>query len=264
LRVCSIDGCNEKHEAKGYCKRHYRSYYKYGDPLYIENNKQNKMKIPYEENHKIINGVEYKKCKICNEWFPMNEEYFYKNKTNRTDGYHTYCKECTKEKTYKWQAANIEKKREHSRIWHLNPERREKIRSNHRKYKQNGGYKKWQQTHPEKIRKYRNKRQHKIHEISNEEWESCKRYFNYSCAYCGMTEEEHKRKYNQQLHKEHVEHEGANDLSNCVPACKLCNSSKWETSLEEWYTPSNKHYNLERLNKILKWLNEDYLKFKTK
>lgn len=36
MKACSIDGCVKKHEAKGYCKVHYRSFTKYGDPLYVE------------------------------------------------------------------------------------------------------------------------------------------------------------------------------------------------------------------------------------
>lgn len=33
MQVCSIEGCNEKHNAKGYCQFHYDSYRYYGDPL---------------------------------------------------------------------------------------------------------------------------------------------------------------------------------------------------------------------------------------
>lgn len=106
MRVCSIEGCNEKHEAKGYCKRHYRSYYKYDDPLQIERNKRKF----YEENHKIIDGVEYKKCKICEEWYPCNDKYFYKNKSNK-DGLHPYCKKCTSKKSFEYEKAHPEKRK---------------------------------------------------------------------------------------------------------------------------------------------------------
>jgi hypothetical protein len=33
MRTCSVDGCTKKHEAKGYCDKHYQKYIKYGDPL---------------------------------------------------------------------------------------------------------------------------------------------------------------------------------------------------------------------------------------
>jgi len=35
------------------------------------------------------------------------------------------------------------------------------------------------------------------------------------------------------LHKEHVDDNGANDLSNCVPSCQSCNSTKNLKTLEE-------------------------------
>jgi len=31
------------------------------------------------------------------------------------------------------------------------------------------------------------KRYHKKHKISNKEWLDCKKYFNYQCAYCGIS-----------------------------------------------------------------------------
>lgn len=34
-RTCSIDGCTNKHDARGYCSTHYGRYRRYGDPLYI-------------------------------------------------------------------------------------------------------------------------------------------------------------------------------------------------------------------------------------
>lgn len=31
---CSIEGCSRKHEARGFCKPHYKQFMKHGDPLY--------------------------------------------------------------------------------------------------------------------------------------------------------------------------------------------------------------------------------------
>ena len=35
MRVCTIDGCDSKHEAKGFCDKHYQKFKKYGDPLKV-------------------------------------------------------------------------------------------------------------------------------------------------------------------------------------------------------------------------------------
>jgi hypothetical protein len=75
--------------------------------------------------------------------------------------------------------------------------------------------------------------------------------------------EDHFRKYNENIiksdfHKEHVNHEGSNYLDNCVPSCIVCNSSKARKQLNDWYNEDNPIYSEERLNKILKWINDDY------
>jgi len=52
-----------------------------------------------------------------------------------------------------------------------------------------------------------------------------------------------------------------NDLSNCVPSCKQCNSQKHTDSLEEWYNEDNIKYSKRRFNRIHKWLDGDYKKY---
>jgi len=106
-------------------------------------------------------------------------------------------------------------------------------------------------------------RQHKNHNITKGEWESCKKYFDYKCAYCGFPIEDHYRIYAGKLqkidlHKEHVDHEGSSDLSNCVPSCKTCNDFKHKFELDEWYNKYNINYTKERYDKIIKWITEDY------
>lgn len=111
------------------------------------------------------------------------------------------------------------------------------------------------------MREYRIKRKEKSHDITATEWDNCKLYFNYSCAYCGMAEKEHKLKYKQQLHKEHVDPNGANDLRNCVPACKICNVKKHDSNFYNWYTHVIDGYTDTRKLTIERWLKEDYKNF---
>ena len=33
-RICKVDGCNNQHEAKGYCNKHYKKWRRCGDPLF--------------------------------------------------------------------------------------------------------------------------------------------------------------------------------------------------------------------------------------
>lgn len=230
-------------------------------------------KYKYEDYHKVIDEIEYKRCayheKYFGEevWFPCTEEYFYKNKLNKSDGLYPECKECSKKKTIEHQLNNPKRTKESKHNWHQNnnsaartkqwrkdnPERKQEYQSYYFK------------SNPDKLRIYNQNHQHKEHKITNKEWLACKNYFGNSCAYCGMHVDNHYQNFKGSLrkcdlHKEHANHFGANDLSNCVPACLSCNSHKWQFELEKWYK-EYPAFTQERLNKIMKWLNEDYKKY---
>jgi hypothetical protein len=205
-----------------------------------------------------------KQCSACLEKFTATSENFYKNKNN-SDGLHSYCKECAKSKSLKYRNENIERAREISRNYYLKDKEKHrkvvKAWDHKNKEKKKAYLKDWQQNNKDKISEYRIARSNKKHDISLNEWENCKAYFNNECAYCGISETEAKVKYNNVLHKEHVDHEGANDLSNCIPACKSCNSSKHENNFEEWYSEKNTNFTYDRLEKIVKWLSDDFYKY---
>jgi hypothetical protein len=199
--------------------------------------------------------------------FPATTEYFYKNKSSK-DGLDPYCKE--------------DKKRR-SRLWETNPDNNEKLRANkvrnnqkpnvkrvkkinNERRRKEGKFQEYYYNNPSKYQGYREERKHKIHEISETEWQCCKDYFLNECAYCGLHISEHFNYYAKNLiwtdfHKEHVDDEGSNNLSNCVPSCKSCNCQKWSYSLDEWYNIRNSVFQVLRLDKINKWLYEDYKKY---
>lgn len=214
----------------------------------------------YNRTHKEVSGIIYKICPKCEEWFIESKDNFYYQ--NGKSG--TNCKRCEIKKSDKrmrehhdehlvivnnWRRSHMEYKAEHCR-----------------KRVANGKAGKWQQDNPDKIKQYRLKREeNKTHTISKKEWKDCQEYFNNSCAYCGLPIEEHFTTYRGitkqgNFQKEHVDHEGANDLSNCVPSCKTCNSSKHNIDFEEWYQQQT-FYSEERLDIIYKWLSEDYKKY---
>lgn len=225
-------------------------------------NKTRKPSMSYEDSHKITNGIELKLCNTCEEWFPMTEEFYYKNKSSKIDGFNPYCKECTKKKSSKWQKDNPERYKEIRKATEEKPRTKLLKREMSRKLSAEGKRKEWQKKNKDKLYNYGRERVlNKTHEISKEEWEHCLAYFDFSCAYCGLSEQRHKELYSQRLHKEHVDPKGANDLSNNIPSCKICNSKKHDYTLEEWYRKDNElcgSYSYERLEKIKNWLNEGY------
>jgi hypothetical protein len=223
----------------------------------------------YQKYHKEINGELYKCCSKHTEyfpnedsWFPCTLDNFYKRNTR--DGLSTYCKKCESKKNHQWGKENKDKRHTYVRRDYLKHNgRKDYYKALSKRLIDNGHRKEWEQNNPEKIKQYRLYReQNKTHKISKKEWLDCKEYFNNECAYCGLSIEEHYIRRNGELklgdfHREHVQHDGANDLSNCVPSCKICNSSKGTYKLEDWYI-NQEFFNEDKMNKIHKWLNEDY------
>ncbi len=206
-------------------------------------------------------------CKWCNKEKPLTD--FYSENKKKVDGtpyiyYHPECKECTKDSATKWRKKpeNREKFLENRKRMNSKPKQKALVKKRSQKFREIGYYKKWQDENKDKIQLYNQFRNmHKKHDITEEEWYICKEYFNFECAYCGMNEIDHLILYNQQLHKDHVDHEGSNDITNCVPACKVCNSSKKTNTIEEWYNSNNSTYSEERIHKIFNWLFIDVYNF---
>jgi hypothetical protein len=223
----------------------------------------------YEQTHKIIDEVEHKQCSKCKEFKPMNKEHFYTSKYNTVDAFKSQCKVCDLE-YYKIKNAKPENKAAQSKRykeWHQKNKQRmnEKCKQWMKDHKEQTKeyYKNWQTSEEGKEwnRIYTKQRaEHKTHNISKKQWEECRMFFDNECAYCGMPFDIHKEVFNEGLHKEHVDPFGSNELSNCVPACKMCNSEKHTTSLNEWYNINNPKFNQVRLDKILEWINSEYKK----
>lgn len=219
----------------------------------------------WEEKHKIIDGLLYKWCSHGQHWVVEDDEHWYKNDKNGIDGYYPNCISCEIQRTKIWRQQNPEKYKALNHYFNTNPsdKTRESNRKNTQNRRKNGKYYVWLASNPEKTKQYALK--HRVHDISDKEWIANKNFFKnengeWCCAYCGITEKKHKQIYKQQLHKDHVDNEGYNDVRNCVPACKDCNSSKWAFPLEEWYKEQD-FFNEDKLNKIKVWCNEEYKKY---
>lgn len=207
-------------------------------------------------------------CTECNLTKPATEEFFYKQKYKTQSRGEFYklvnpCKECRAKRSRERKRKNkdvlnainyqyfLENK---ERIYYLRnkwmEEHKEEMKQYQREYRKNN---------KDKMKEYNSKySNNKKHDISKKEWNSCKEYFNNECAYCGIKEEDAKRQQGQNLHKEHFVNKGENDLTNCVPSCRSCNSSKWEYDFEEWYTEDNPIYDEVRKEKIYSWINSDH------
>jgi hypothetical protein len=204
--------------------------------------------------------IDLKTCSVCGLEKDIDSFYKQKKRSKKNGEYIYYnpeCKECTKQRSLKWHKDNPEKakvayvKRNRSENWRI------KLRESSKKKVESGYSKKWQNENKDKLKIYNDK--HRSHAISDEEWKTCKEYFNYSCAYCGLPESEHYIRYSGktilgELHKEHVVHAGENDISNCVPSCRSCNSSKRQYDFEYWFKERSYTFNQVRLEKVLSWI----------
>jgi hypothetical protein len=229
-----------------------------------------KLKKYYWEKYHRVNeqGIIERQCTKCNEWIEENLENFYlKNKKKPELGFSSQCKKCLIKSAGIRQDENKEYYQEVKRNWYEQNKEQELNRysnwyqdnKEHRREYMNDFY----QNNKDLTRQYQVNRKPKNHKISKSEWIACKAYFGNCCAYCGLPIEKHLILRKGKLilgdfHKEHYDDQGANDLSNCLPSCGSCNSKKWIHPFKEWYTPDNPIFSQERLDKINKWLNEDY------
>jgi hypothetical protein len=197
------------------------------------------------------------------------------------DGFSMRCKDCQKKYNNDYYQKNRDVQIEKARInqkenWdrHLElarnhgqkKEAKEKVKLRGRKWREAGKQREYYSNNTDKTKEYREKRKVKNHKITNKEWENCKKYFIHRCAYCGLKIEEHYITYRGKIklgdfHKEHVDDNGENNLSNCVPSCRGCNSSKSDIDFNKWYNEENPVYDIERYNRIKKWINEDHKKY---
>ncbi|PIH59041.1 HNH endonuclease [Paenibacillus sp. LK1] len=210
-----------------------------------------------------------KECSICNELKLLDE--FYSRQKFNSKGiaytyYQPYCILCTIKKTKKWAEDNYERHLKNVRAGdERNKDRRRvQFKENTRRKRSRGYYENWYKNNPDKQKSYRKNK--KIHEITDEEWENCKKHFNFECAYCGLPKDKHLIEVKKvfklyDFSKEHVNPNGTNDLSNCIPSCRLCNSEKHNKTLTEWYNEKNEKFSQVRIHKILKWISDDFKQF---
>lgn len=206
-----------------------------------------------------------KKCYKCGKVKELNELNFAKKNTGK-NGFDSQCKECKKLYDQQRYKKNQEKfRKEKTEYYHKNKETRKQYQrdyyyNNTEKCKESNSD--WQKDNPTKRRlinaKSRTLENGAESTLTETEWDEISKYFNNSCAYCGMTEKESLKVYDELLHHEHViplVDGGAYSLGNIVPSCRSCNSSKMNHNFYDWYPTSNVYDSL-REEKIINYLNK--------
>jgi hypothetical protein len=228
--------------------------------MYLTREERNKYN--YNLTHKTIDGVEYKQCSRCKEWLPMNLENFYRLEYNKSDGLSSMCKNCCiKDVQSRYdpnKKSNYDKKHYKKKMDYYKDKQKRNYKRNIESYKK--AFSDWRKLDKNKDKLIRYAKNHRIHDITEAEWRSCLKVFNYKCAYCGISEKESIRTYKQKLHKEHADDDGYNDLRNAIPACKSCNSYKHQDDMEEWYKQQT-YFSSEKLQFIYWWTNEGYKQY---
>ena len=185
-----------------------------------------------------------------------NREKYQNGGKETKSAYYEANKDAIREKALHRREANREKIREIAREYSSRPEvkkrRAEQRKANPEKYRNqyNGYYRGKGKERIIAIGKRREARKKKaIATLTPEQWLETLESFDNCCVYCGE-----KLDNPQQDHVIPVSAGGGYTKKNMLPACKFCNSSKHNHSLEEWYTLSQPFFTSERLAKIHKWI----------
>lgn len=64
-RVCTIEGCGLKHQGNGFCRVHYKRWYRYGDPLVQKQATPNRGKDPLARRAHVIQHKLNSGCVDC-------------------------------------------------------------------------------------------------------------------------------------------------------------------------------------------------------
>jgi predicted nucleic acid-binding Zn ribbon protein len=230
----------------GQCKECYsknRKRFREKNKKYLS--EQDKQRYKRNKN-KVLKRVK-KYCETHKEQvLAAKKEWYQKNKERHALKGKLYV-ERNKEKVkrYKKQYAeqNKEKIKEQNRQLYL--KNKEKICNN---------AKVWRKANPEKRSVSEQRRRSLQKELPStlnaEQWIVAKECFNNKCAYCG------KETGLTQDHFIPLSKSGEYSVSNIIPACISCNSSKNDSDFFEWYS-RQPFYSKKREQKILKYLNYD-------
>ena len=169
-------------------------------------------------------------CSVCKKELPHKE--FSKSAENK-DGYKSCCKKCSsiQRKEYLSRPEVKKSKREYDKKWAKKFYSTKAGKAMNKKH-----------IHIRKSRKVK-----AYYNYSPMTWKETLEEFEYSCAYCGKSDDN--------LQQEHIiplSKQGPYTKQNIIPACSFCNGSKHNHNLNDWY-PEQSFYSKDRHEKINKW-----------
>lgn len=239
--------------------------------IYREENKQRQIEygIKYREDNK-------EKIKIKSEKYRENNREEIKERNRKWSQENKEQKKQYYEENKDWLNEQKKQYREENREWLLAGQRRhyqenkktilEKSRIYGKGYyKQNkkkiAKYaKEYRRLNPQRglmdVQKRRARKKDLPSGLTINQWKLIKKRFNNSCAYCGMREDDHIKKYGQKLQQEHfipLIDGGEYTINNIIPACRSCNYSKNSKNFFQWY-PETEQYDMQREDHILDFL----------
>lgn len=227
-RVCSIDGCESPHVAKGFCQLHYQRNYRTGSPI-----KKPCRTNPLRDHTCAYCGSSYQsrsnhtkfcstKCLDRNNYLRHREQKLTSAREYRKNNQEKI-KASRKEK---YQANRDEMRIRNRENYLLNREERVKAAI------------KYQAEHPEIVALTRSRRRAAVNfRISTQDHRKLLHLYRGCCAYCSVKLGKWGREDGNSLQWDHVvplARGGANGVGNLVPSCRNCNLSKNASTVMEW------------------------------
>lgn len=225
-----------------------------------------------------------KTCSKCGNVYPATTEYFCRHKSNK-DGLNYWCKACVAEYTHQYKQANRDKLVEKNREYYLanrdkiseklreyyqaNPDKKrestrkynqinsKKKRESQYRYKQENRDKirdknrEYSQANPDRNRIRQSRRRARKQALpatfTHEQWLTCLKYFNYTCAVCG-TEFGDSTPHADHWIPLNSDKCTGTIASNMVCLCGNCNWSKHDKMPDVWL---KQKYDIQETSEIL-------------
>lgn len=167
-------------------------------------------------------------CYTCGKTYPWSPEYFMPCQASSAKCKQP-CKACNVDRAGEWQTENRERKNAGQRS-RYDPQKN---------YLKNQA---WEKANPEKVRE-KTKRRRAVKkaafsDLTLNDWQSCLEYWESRCAYCGSLPDGSGA---SELTQDHIipltrPDSPGHTLSNIIPACRSCNSSKYNRDMRDWLT----------------------------